>query len=133
MELQPKIKIYSFTIDCRDPGALAKFYAGLLHYDVVFSAAEWACIAEPGRAKGEAPGILFQLNEDYLPPVWPDEPGRQQQMAHLDLAVDDLDAAVKYAAGCGAVEAEEQFSGDWRVMKDPEGHPFCLCSMKELF
>ena len=54
-------------------------------------------------------------------------------MAHLDFAVNDLEQAVAHALACGAVIAEQQFSDGWRVMFDPEGHPFCLCNMKEMF
>lgn len=40
----------------------------------------------------------------------------QQQMAHLDFAVNDLEKAVQHAVRCGAAVAEEQFSDAWRVM-----------------
>lgn len=33
----------------------------------------------------------------------------QQQMAHLDFAVNDLEKAVQHAVRCGAAVAEEQF------------------------
>lgn len=68
----------------------------------------------------------------YQPPVWPEAIESQQQMAHLDFAVDNLEKAVSYAIECGAVMAGEQFSDGWKVMLDPAGHPFCLCQMKEL-
>ena len=58
--------------------------------------------------------------------------GKQQQMAHMDFAVNDLEKAVQYAMHCGAVVADKQFSDSWRVMLDPAGHPFCLCQMKSL-
>lgn len=54
-------------------------------------------------------------------------------MAHLDFAVNNLEEAVRYAVQCGATIAPEQFSDDWRVMFDPDGHPFCLCQMKLIF
>ena len=40
-----------------------------------------------GMSQGAYPGILFQRNPEYCPPVWPEEPGVQQQMAHLDFSV----------------------------------------------
>ena len=76
--------------------------------------------------------MLFQRNPDYQPPVWPAQPGEQQQMAHLDFAVNDLEKAVEHAIECGATMAENQFSDEWKVMLDPAGHPFCLCEMKSL-
>jgi hypothetical protein len=45
---------------------------------------------------------------------------------HLDIEVDDLDAAVAYAVECGAELASFQPQDDVRVMLDPAGHPFCL-------
>ena len=51
-------------------------------------------------------------------------------MEHLDFAVDDLPAAVARAVSLGARVADEQFTQDWTVMLDPEGHPFCLLNMQ---
>ncbi|KAF0846932.1 hypothetical protein FNL39_104354 [Nocardia caishijiensis] len=59
------------------------------------------------------------------PPSWPGQDVPQQ--SHLDLGVEDLDAAEKFAVGIGAVRADHQPGGDrWRVLLDPAGHPFCL-------
>lgn len=127
-----KIKMYSFTVDCKDPYELAKFYALLLKWEIAFHDDEWACVGAPGVQQGAYPGITFQKNPAYQPPVWPQEPGAQQQMAHLDFAVNDLEKAVQYAIDCGATIAEEQFSDTWKVMLDPAGHPFCLCQMKSV-
>lgn len=132
MDDELKIKMYSFTVDCKDPNELAKFYAELLKWETIFVDEEWACVCAPGTKQGTYPGILFQRNPEYKPPVWPDEPEDQQQMAHLDFAVNDLDKAVQYAIHCGAEIADEQFSNNWRVMFDPAGHPFCLCQMKSI-
>jgi hypothetical protein len=46
---------------------------------------------------------------------------------HLDVAVDDLPAAVTEALQLGATQEEEQpWPQSWRVMRDPAGHLFCL-------
>ncbi|NLM10258.1 MAG: VOC family protein [Clostridiaceae bacterium] len=126
------IKMYSFTLDCKDPNLLAEFYAKLLKWEVMFVSEDWACVGPPGSLQGAYPCILFQKNPDYIPPVWPEEPGAQQQMAHIDFAVNDLEKAVSYALDCGATLSEKQFSNDWTVMFDPAGHPFCLCLMKSV-
>ena len=86
----------------------------------------------PGTNQGAYPSILFQRNPEYQPPVWPEKPEAQQQMAHMDFAVNDLEKAVHHAVQCGARIAEEQFSDHWKVMLDPAGHPFCLCLMKDV-
>ena len=45
---------------------------------------------------------------------------------HLDVQVDDLEAAGRHAIEAGAVRAEYQPQDDVRVYLDPAGHPFCL-------
>ncbi len=52
--------------------------------------------------------------------------GRQTATQHLDLWVDDLDAAADWAIRCGATLADIQPQDDVRVFLDPVGHPFCL-------
>jgi hypothetical protein len=47
-------------------------------------------------------------------------------MAHLDIEVDDLDAAGDRAAALGATLAVFQPQEHVRVWLDPVGHPFCL-------
>ena len=45
---------------------------------------------------------------------------------HLDIEVDDLEAAGAHAVATGAVLADFQPQEDVRVYLDPAGHPFCL-------
>lgn len=132
MNEELKIKMYLFTLDCKEPSELAKFYAALLKWEIKFIDEDWTYVYAPGTNHGTYPCVLFQRNPEYKPPVWPEEPEAQQQMAHLDFAVNDLEKAVQYAIHCGATMADEQFSNNWRVMFDPAGHPFCLCQMKSL-
>jgi len=128
-----RIKWQAIMIDSKEHVKLAQFYAKLLDWVVVFDNPEYAGIAPKNTPYGGYPGISFQYNPDYVPPVWPAETGKQQVMEHLDFAVDDLEKAVAHAIACGAVKAEKQFSPDeWIVMLDPEGHPFCLCLNKWL-
>nr|WP_243422478.1 VOC family protein [Micromonospora globispora] len=58
--------------------------------------------------------------------VWPAGPQEPQMMAHLDIKVDDLDAASAHAVVVGATVAAFQPQDDVRVHLDPAGHPFCL-------
>ena len=46
-------------------------------------------------------------------------------MLHLDFYSDNVEESVKHAVSCGAKLAEYQ-SGDWKVLIDPAGHPFCI-------
>lgn len=133
MEQELRIKMSAFTLDCTDPLALANFYATLLKWEIPFYDDNYAVVGAPGASQGAYPGITFQKNPAYTPPVWPEEPGAQQQMAHIDFAVNNLEQAVEYAVGCGAKVADNQFSDHWTVLFDPAGHPFCLCELKHVF
>lgn len=109
-----------------DAVTTAEFYADLLGWTVTQeeagSSGTWALVESPTRElKIELQGV-----PDYRPPVWPNAAGEQQMMAHLDIAVDDVDAAVARAVELGATEAAHQPREGQRVMLDPAGHPFCL-------
>lgn len=133
MDKELKINMYAITIDCKEPYELAGFYAAMLEWKIVYQDPEYAVIAPPGTRQGAYPGITFQCNPEYTPPVWPAAPKTQQQMAHLDFAVNDLEKGVQRAIECGAVLADVQVSDNWRVMFDPAGHPFCLCLITSVF
>jgi predicted enzyme related to lactoylglutathione lyase len=109
----------SIVIDCPDPGALAAFYGAMLDWKVDVSS-DWAEIrAEYGQS------ISFQQVESYTAPQWPTQ--RLPQQMHLDVAVDDLDAAETAVLDLGATKHEHQSGTSFRVFLDPAGHPFCLC------
>lgn len=121
------IALDAVVLECPDPAALAAFYIRLLGWkenDV--EAGEWVDIVSPiGGVK-----LAFQRNGDYVPPQWPDEPGAQQQMGHLDFTVQNkaqLELAVEHALACGAVLAAAQYGESrWTTLLDPAGHPFCF-------
>ena len=66
----------------------------------------------------------FGTLPDHEAPAWPNEHGTKQ--FHLDLAVDDLDAAAAQCVELGATLPDEQPGETWWVLLDPSGHPFCL-------
>jgi len=109
----------SFVIDCPDAAALGTFYGTMLDWKVEASDG-WADVrSEDGQC------ISFQQVEAYSPPVWPGRDVPQQM--HLDVVVDDLDAAEAAVLGLGATKHEHQPGTTFRVFLDPAGHPFCLC------
>lgn len=110
------------VLDAPDAVALAGFYATLLGWPIASQDLEEAAIGVPGTSSY----LAFQTERDYVPPAWPAAQGRQQMMMHLDIAVDDLAAAVADAVELGATVAEFQPQDDVRVLLDPAGHPFCL-------
>jgi predicted enzyme related to lactoylglutathione lyase len=118
------VSMGALCIDSGNSSILADFYAKLLNWEKFFDNGEGAAIMSPDKTR-----IMgFQTVEDYTPPVWPWQTGKQSQMMHLDLNVEDMSAAVAYALECGATLATTQFDPDvYKTMLDPAGHPFCLC------
>jgi glyoxalase superfamily protein len=109
----------AFVIDCPDAAALATFYGTMLDWKINTSD-DWADIrADNGNC------ISFQQVDDYTAPAWPGQDIPQQM--HLDVVVDDLDAAEPLVLELGATKHEHQPGTSFRVFLDPAGHPFCLC------
>jgi catechol 2,3-dioxygenase-like lactoylglutathione lyase family enzyme len=114
-------KLGVVVLDCPDPAALAGFYAGVLGGSVE-GEGEWVDLKVPG---GQS--LAFQEAPGFVPPSWPAADHSQQ--FHLDLTVEDLDAAEKEILALGARPLDtEDRSRTWRVYADPAGHPFCLCA-----
>jgi RimJ/RimL family protein N-acetyltransferase/catechol 2,3-dioxygenase-like lactoylglutathione lyase family enzyme len=110
------------VLDSPDARALARFYAGLLGWEVT-SESDGHCIVAP---RDGVAYLACQTSPDYARPHWPNRPGEQQMMLHLDFEVTDLERAVEHAVSNGAVVADHQPQQDVRVLLDPDGHPFCL-------
>jgi catechol-2,3-dioxygenase len=115
----PRTTLMGVMLDCPDAKELSAFYSELLSKPVTYEGDGMAMVGEEG-----AQPVLFQQVERYVPPRWPD-PAYPQQF-HLDVTVDDVDAAERAALAIGAT----RLPGDgenWRVYADPVGKPFCLC------
>jgi glyoxalase superfamily protein len=112
--------IREIVLDCTEPWALARFWAGLLGGEPVQWYPGWVTIEPPPHGQR----LSFQAS------TAPSGPG-----AHFDVLVDDLGAAHDRVLAAGAVLAGEHVSprpgpaGEpipWRVYRDPAGHAFCL-------
>ncbi len=110
-------------MDCADADVMAEFYGRLLGWKVTYRDHDYISMQDPGGGAG----LSFQEEPWYQPPVWPEQPGEQTKMIHLDITVEDLEAAVAQALAAGARLAEHQPRPDLSIMLDPAGHPFCLC------
>lgn len=110
------------TIDCDDPDRLAGFWSSLLGRPVTeeMSGAGWASV---GSRRDPLPRLNFQR----VP-----EPRRDKVRLHLDLTVDDLDAAQARIESLGGrwSGARYDYPGEGSVltMLDPEGNEFCIVS-----
>jgi catechol 2,3-dioxygenase-like lactoylglutathione lyase family enzyme len=131
----PRMTIGALTISTARPRPLAHFYSRLLSWPYIRE--EEPRPGDPPEAgfaitcppeDGVSPALNFEYDPHYRRPEWPSAAGKQTIIQHLDIGVDDLDAAVSWAIECGAVPADFQPNpADFRVLLDPEGHPFCLC------
>lgn len=106
------------TIDCADPAAEARFWAAALGWTVTYADENYGLVTDGERRLG------FGRVEGWTAPAWPDPSGIKQ--FHLDLAVEDLVEAERAMAELGASRVAPQPSDSWVVMKDPDGHLFCL-------
>lgn len=117
-----KLELSATVLDSPDARALADFYRRLLGWEVKFEDDDWVMLKAPDGGAG----LSFQTEPRYVRPVWPAGEEDPQMMMHLDIRVEDLDAAGAHAVEQGAELAEFQPQEDVRVYLDPAGHPFCL-------
>jgi predicted enzyme related to lactoylglutathione lyase len=110
------------VIEAPDARALAAFYSELLDWPIVNADSGGALIKPPQ----EFVYVSFQTATGFTPPVWPPADGSQRMTMHLDIEVEDLDAAAADAVALGATVAWFQPQENVRVLLDPAGHPFCL-------
>jgi catechol 2,3-dioxygenase-like lactoylglutathione lyase family enzyme len=110
-------RLHSVVLDSRDPHELAEFYRALLGAEFEAREDDWVVITDDDGRR-----IAFQRSPEHQPPKFPDPAGSQQ--LHLDVLVDDIDAAERQVLELGAERIGE--GDDFRVFADPAGHPFCL-------
>jgi catechol 2,3-dioxygenase-like lactoylglutathione lyase family enzyme len=118
----PRMTLSGIVLDAPDAQALAAFYRRLLGWRVQQDEPDWVKLSSPDGG----PGLSFQTESFHARPTWPAGAGEQQIQQHLDIEVDDLDAAGAHAIAAGAVLAPHQPQDTVRVYLDPAGHPFCF-------
>ena len=107
----------AITIDCRDPGRLAAFWAALLDRKEAPSLPGWHQLGDRGDA-------ALRINFQPVP-----EPKQGKTRIHLDVTVDDIDEGIRSVLRLGGRETGERHDYDEGVvvvMADPEGNEFCL-------
>lgn len=139
MQRMPSVIVRTVNLDCADAHDMARFYGGLLGWEPTAVETGWVLMRHPQGGTG----LSFQQTDGYERPTWPEEPGRQQKMLHLEVQVTPaeadgdgrysaedgqsaLDAAVRLALSVGGTLAGPQARADLRVVLDPAGHPLCL-------
>jgi hypothetical protein len=83
------LKLSGIVLNSPDPPALACFYSRLLGWRIVHESPEWVKLENPDGGTS----LAVQIEDIYVPPVWPAAPGEQQMMLHLDILAEDLEAA----------------------------------------
>jgi catechol 2,3-dioxygenase-like lactoylglutathione lyase family enzyme len=111
----PVGRLHHVVVDCPDPMAEARFWSAVLGNPITYADEDFVVVS----AGTEASGLAFQRATDLMPPTWPESTVPQQM--HLDVMVDDRDAAGEAVLALGA----RRLPGD-HVYADPAGHPFCL-------
>ncbi|MGO1550313.1 MAG: VOC family protein [Nesterenkonia sp.] len=116
MEITRKTMVF----DAADIEAESAFWAAILGGNVTRDD-DWHSIKVSGINE-----LSVQWAPDHVPPRWPQ--GNPPQQIHLDLFVEDIDAAHEEVIGLGARLLQRDPEGeDFNVYADPAGHPFCLC------
>ena len=107
-------------VDCRDPDALRRFWAALLSMedDPGLAPPAFRCLL----GVNGGPGLSFQR----VP-----EPKTIKNRVHLDVIVEDLEAATRWVEENGGKQRSDTpdfHEGEWRwrIMADPEGNEFCF-------
>jgi hypothetical protein len=118
-------KLTELTIDCADPGGLARFWCSVLDYEVHDEDDGIVTIAPPvpeGNHRGPVPPTLTFA---HVP-----EGKTVKNRVHLDVSPTDReqDEEVRRLLDLGARHADVGQTGDesWVVLADPEGNEFCV-------
>jgi catechol 2,3-dioxygenase-like lactoylglutathione lyase family enzyme len=116
-------RIRHLTVDCRDPAALARFWAEVLGFTPEPPEPDGAddteaLITDP---KGHHPGLLF---------IAVPEAKTVKNRLHLDLQPSgSRDGTVERLVGLGGTVVDDRRTEDgagWVVMADPEGNELCI-------
>jgi predicted enzyme related to lactoylglutathione lyase len=117
------LRIQCLTIDCKNPRALAEFWAKVLGWEVTHENVNESYLERTvnGEISPDYPDILFlRTNDEKV----------IKNRLHLDLRPHNQKEEVNRVLALGAKKIEIGQSSDssttWVVMADPEGNEFCI-------
>ena len=112
------VKMAYVLLDTVDPDALVPFWTGFLGVGVSATVGDGSFVVLDAPGEG-LPALAFQKVPEA-------KTGKNRM--HLDLVVDDLEAATQRITDLGGVwldgETRELGGYRWRCMADPEGNEF---------
>ena len=114
--------VIELVLDCRDPDALARFWAAALAYEVVDTSGPYRSL-EPIAEDDPGPTLVLQAVA---------EPKSGKNRLHIDVYAPDIGAEASRLEDLGArrisdTVVEDEDGERWLVMADPEGNEFCVC------
>jgi predicted enzyme related to lactoylglutathione lyase len=122
------LRFEQLAIDAHDPERLAKFWAEVLDYEIVYDSKDDEDNDSPereielGPKNGSSTNLLFLENADEK---------RTKNRLHFDLRPDDQAAEVARVEALGATRVDiGQGDVTWVVLADPEGNEFCILRAK---
>lgn len=109
-------RLYTVVVDSREPASLARFWAAVLEWQIVYEVPDEVAIAKDDDTY---PGLVFV-------PV-PEHKALKNRL-HIDLAPDDRDSEVERICTLGATKTDvgQSEEATWVVLSDPEGNEFCV-------
>src|SRR5689334_16267180 len=113
------VRMAEVTIDSRDAGRLARFWAEALGWEVGPGASEFvATVSASPQPENSLPMLFLQVPEAKV--------GKSR--IHLDLRADDLAAEIDRLTSLGATIMYErrEYGVHWYTLQDPEGNEFCV-------
>jgi predicted enzyme related to lactoylglutathione lyase len=113
------LRWHGTAVDAADPARLARWWAEVLHLQIMHEQADVVAIA---RDEQTYPGMLFVRQAAA-------KAGKNR--LHLELACDDLAADVERLVDMGARHVDiDPGSAPWVVLADPEGNEFRVIAQR---
>ena len=127
---------YTLAVDCRDAPALARWWAGVLDWQVTHDGDDEVVIGPRHAVDGQSADIPVEQRAPALAFGPVPEAKQVKNRLHIELAPradDDQEAEVSRLLGLGATRADVGQGGDesWVVLADPEGNEFCVLSPRD--
>jgi Glyoxalase-like domain len=131
------LRWYSVVLDCQDPHAQARWWAGVLDWQLVYEADDEAAVVPKHEEDRPLSAEEWHNAGPALVFVPVPEGKTVKNRLHLDLAphsTDDQDALIESLLAQGATRVnvgQDEPKVSWTVLADPEGNEFCVLSARD--